>query len=112
MDPDLIEAVTVQVEPLRGERLTAPQLALRQGEVVPDRVPQMRQVEPPEHTVPVGVVALRAADGPAGRRRAAATTPSCRPPAPRSEGLHLLTHSVGLGVAHEEVPPVRPAPQP
>src|SRR2546422_4849325 len=99
MDPDLIEAVTVQVEPLRGERLTAPQLALRQREVVPDRVPQMRQVEPPEHTVPVGVVALCAADGPAGRPRATATTPSRPPPAQRREGLHLLMHSVGLGVA-------------
>src|SRR2546427_9682590 len=105
MDPDLIEAVTVQVEPLRGERLTAPQLALRQREVVPDRVAQMRQVEPPEHTVPVGGVALRAADGPACRPRAAAapTYSSRRAPAQRREGLHLLMHSVGLGVAHEEV---------
>src|SRR2546422_11335549 len=104
MDPDLIEAVTVQVEPLRGERLTAPQLALCQREVVPDRVPQMRQVEPPEHTVPVGVVALCAADGPAGRRRATATTPSCRPPAQRREGPPPLMHSGGLGGAHGEIP--------
>src|SRR2546425_8035412 len=107
MDPDLIEAVTVQVEPLRGERLTAPQLALGQREVVPDRVPQMREVEPPEHTVPVRVVALRAADGAACRRRTPSSSPSPSPPppapAPPREGPHLLMHSVGLGVAHEQV---------
>src|SRR2546427_10382783 len=96
MDPELSEAVTVQVEPLRGERLTAPQLALRQGEVVPDRVPQMRQVEPPEHTVPVGVVALRAADGPAGRRRAPPPPPSLPPPGQRREGLPFPLPFVGL----------------
>src|SRR2546428_162473 len=72
MDPDLIEAVTVQVEPLRGERLTAPQLALRQREVVPDRVAQMRQGEPPPHTRPAGGGALRPAEGPARPPRAAA----------------------------------------
>src|SRR2546429_7537456 len=97
MDPDLIEAVPVRVEPLRGERLTAPQLALRQREVVPDRVPQMRQGEPPEHTAPIGGVALCAADRPACRRRAAATPPPRPPPAPRRGGPPLLLPSGGLG---------------
>src|SRR2546429_7680807 len=95
MDPDLIEAVTVQVEPLRGERLTAPQLALRQGEVVPDRVPQMRQGEPPQNTVPGGVGALRPADGPAGRRGGGATPPPRPPPAQRRGGPPLLLPSGG-----------------
>src|SRR5207302_9261719 len=79
MDPDLLEPVAVQVHALDGERRAAPQLALGQRELVPDGMSQMRQVQAYEHAVPLRVVALRAADRPARRRRLARAPAQRRP---------------------------------
>ena len=75
--------------------------ALGQGQIAPDRLSQVGQVQSAEHAVPVGVVALRPADGAAGRRRIAPL-----PATERGERLHLLVHPVGLGVLDQEVAPV------
>ena len=64
--PSPSKSSTSPGEPLA---LAAARLGLRQ--VAPDRVPQVRQIEPAEDAVPVGVVALRAADGAAHRGRVA-----------------------------------------
>src|SRR3989449_5662900 len=56
--PDLLEPVSVEIELLDLERGAAPQLAFGQREVAPDRLPEMREVQPSEHAVPVRVVAL------------------------------------------------------
>src|SRR2546422_7560850 len=99
--PDLLEPVSVEIELLDLERGAAPQLAFGQREVAPDRLPEMREVQPSEHAMPVRVVALRTADRLARCRRVA------RAPAQRGQGLHLLVHPVRLGIAHEEIAPVR-----
>src|SRR5260370_26090454 len=68
MDPDLLEPVAVEIEPLDAERLAAPELPLGQRELVPDRAPQMLEVQPPDHAVPLPLVALRPAHRPARYR--------------------------------------------
>jgi hypothetical protein len=103
VDPQLLGAVGVEIERFHGQRLAAAQLALGEGQVAPDRGPQVRQVQSAEHAMPVGVVALGAADGaPRGRRVAALA-------AQRRQRQHLLVHAVRLGVLHEEVPPMAAA---
>src|SRR5439155_16403304 len=105
MDPDLLEPVTVEIELLDLQGGAAPQLAFRQREIAPDGLAQVWEVQPSEHAVPVRVVALRAADRLARRRRVAAA------PAQGGQALHLLVHPVRLGIAHEEIAPVRPPDQ-
>src|SRR5215210_1565436 len=68
VNPDLIVAVPVQVQHLRGQILTAPEISLGLREIPPDGLSQMRQVETAEDAVPVRVVALRSPDRPASRR--------------------------------------------
>ena len=69
--PDLVVAIAVQVEHVPRETLARAQRRFGLREIAPDRVPQMRQVEPAEDAVPVGIVALRPADGATHRGRIA-----------------------------------------
>ena len=105
MDPQLLGAVAVEIEPLDDQPLAAAQLALGERQLPPDRGPQVRQVQSSEHPVPVGIVALGPADGAARGRRVAA-----RAAQPRQRE-HFLVHAIRLGVLHEEVAPVRAAHQ-
>lgn len=101
VDPDLFVPITVEVYHLRRQVLSAPELALGKRQAPPDGLPEVRQVQSTEHTVPVGIVALRPPDGTASR------TGIARAAAEQRQGLHLLVHSVRLGVLHQEIAPVR-----
>ena len=79
-----VAAVAVEVELFPGQRLALPQQRLGPRQFVPDRVAQVRQVEPAEDAVPVGVVALGPADGPARVRRVAALAAERRRAPPSS----------------------------
>src|SRR6267154_4547801 len=68
VDPQLGVAVVVEIQLLVRQRLTLAQRALGDRELAPDRVAQVREVQAAEHAVPVGIVALRATDGPSGFR--------------------------------------------
>ena len=103
MDPQLFGAVGVEIEGFDRQPLSATQLALGERQIAPDGGPQVRQVQSPEHTVPVGVVALGATDGAPRRRRVPTRA------AQRRQRQHFLVHAVRLGVLHEEVPPVAAA---
>src|SRR5437867_6726933 len=71
MDPKLGIPVVVEIQLFIRQRLASPQLALAEGQLVPDRVTEMGQIEAAEYAVPIVVVALPAPDGPASGRRIA-----------------------------------------
>src|SRR5437867_11069518 len=60
----------------------------------------MREIEAAEYAVPVGVVALGAADGPPGLWGIATTVRQ------RGQRHHHFVHAVRLGVLHQEMVPV------
>ena len=62
----------------------------------------MREIEAAEYAVPVGVVALGAADGPPGLWGIATTVRQ------RGQRHHHFVHAVRLGVLHQEMVPVSP----
>ena len=62
-DPDLVVSVGVDVARFRPRAIRRREAALRRWPVVPDVSAQERQVQPAEDAVPVGIVALRPADG-------------------------------------------------
>ena len=94
MDPELGIPVVVESQLFIRQRLASPQLALGEGQLVPDRVTEMGQIESAEYAVPIGVVALRAPDGAASGRRIAPAARQVR------ERHHRLMHAVRLGVLH------------
>ncbi len=100
MDPQLGIAVVVEIQLFVRQRLALAQRALGRGELAPDRVAQMREGETAEYAVPVGVVALGAADGPPGLWGVATTVRQ------RGQRHHHLVHAVGLRVLHQEMVPV------
>src|SRR5262245_1676607 len=59
MNPQLVVAVTVEVQPLMLKAFFPPQLPLGDAELLPDGVPKVRQVQATEDSMPVGVIALR-----------------------------------------------------
>ena len=69
VQPDLVMAVAVEIEHLPGEPLAPAELAFREGQLAPDGVAKVRQVQAAEHAVPIRVVALGTADGPSGLGR-------------------------------------------
>ena len=86
--PMAVEVVVL----LRHPRHQPPAGALGGAQILPDRPPQVGEVDAPENAVPVGVVGLGLEEVPA------------RPAAP-GHAQHLLVHCVGLPVARQKVPP-------
>ncbi len=105
MDPLFRVPVGIEVDRLDGHRLALAEQALGQGELGPERRAEMRQVEPAEDAMPVGIIALGPPDGPACRGRVAAF------PAERGEREHRLVQPIRFGVFRQEVAPVPAAEQ-
>jgi hypothetical protein len=69
MNPDLFMAVAVDIDRFVCEPFIAPELRLGQREISPDLGAKEWQVQPAEHAMPVGIIALRPADGASWTRR-------------------------------------------
>src|SRR5919197_2083345 len=90
VDPQLVVAVIIEIQLLARNRLPLSQRPLRNGELMPDRVAQMRQVQASKDAMPVGVVALRAPQRPPRLRWIAA------PAGQVGERDHYFVHAVRL----------------
>src|SRR4051812_47876847 len=66
VDQDLVVPIVIQVQHLDSNLFSCPELALRLGQIPPDGLPEVGQIETAEDTMPVRIVALGPADGPPG----------------------------------------------
>src|SRR3989442_10253638 len=96
MNPQLLRAVAVEIEPLDRKLLTAAQLGLGERQVAPDRGPQERQATPPPNPRPKRAHALRPPANSAHAGRANPRAPQRPHRAHRlSSPPHLVTTSNG-----------------
>ena len=72
-----VASICVEVEHLRRQFLSPPQLALGMSEIQPDRLAQVRQVQPAEHTMPRCVIALSTSNCTPRKLRIPTTTAKC-----------------------------------
>ena len=72
MNPQLGVAIQIEIDRLACKRLVGAQLTLGLRQVPPDFSSQERQVQSPEHAMPIGVVALRSTNAAANGRRISA----------------------------------------